>query len=135
MTRKRVLVLDDESDVRDATARVLAQWGCVVVTAGDRESAICGCTSAPDAMIVDFRLGNGADGLDAIRALRARFGPVPALLVSGASNAADLARIEASGVPLLHKPLPPARLRSVLAHLLQGGTAALQELEAMREGV
>jgi signal transduction histidine kinase/CheY-like chemotaxis protein len=135
MTGKRVLVLDDERDVRDATARVLAQWGCIVVTAGDRETAIRRCTSAPDAMVVDFRLGNGGDGLDAIRAVRARFGLVPALLVSGASNAADLARIEASGVPLLHKPLPPARLRSVLAHLLQGGTAALQELEAMREGV
>jgi len=47
---------------------------------------------------------------DAIRALRRRFGRVPALLVSGASTAAALARIEASGVRLLHKPSPPVRL-------------------------
>jgi CheY-like chemotaxis protein/anti-sigma regulatory factor (Ser/Thr protein kinase) len=135
MSGKRVLVVDDEVDVRDATARVLAQWGCIVVTAENRETALRECSTAPDAMIVDFRLANGADGLDAIRALRARFGVVPALLVSGASTAGDLARIEASGIPLLHKPLPPARLRSVLAHLLHGGAAALHELDAMREGV
>jgi hypothetical protein len=46
---------------------------------------------------------------------------VPAVLVSGASSADELARIEASGILLLHKPVPPARLRSVLAHLLGAG--------------
>ena len=135
MTGKRVLVVDDERDVCDATARVLSQWGCVAVTAEDLEAALRACDIAPDAMIVDFRLGNGTDGLEAIRALRARFGVVPALLVSGASAAGDLARIAASGVPLLHMPLPPARLRSMLAHLLQRGTVPLRELDAMREGV
>ena len=55
--------------------------------------------------------------------LRDRFGAIPAVLVSGASSAEDLARIEASGVLLLHKPVSPARLRSVLAHLV--GTSAL----------
>jgi CheY-like chemotaxis protein len=73
----------------------------------------------PDAMIIDFRLGAHGDGLDAIAQLRQRFGrDVPAVLVSGESAAEELARIAASGIPLLHKPLPPARLRSVLAHLL-----------------
>jgi CheY-like chemotaxis protein len=70
-------------------------------------------------MIVDFRLAGEADGLAAIALLRAVFGgPVPALLVSGESAPGELARIRASGISLLHKPLPPARLRSVLAHLL-----------------
>jgi two-component system, sensor histidine kinase len=70
-------------------------------------------------MIIDFRLGRGIDGLDAITALRAAFGrATPAVLVSGESEAEALARIQASGVLLMHKPVPPARLRSVLAHLV-----------------
>jgi CheY-like chemotaxis protein len=117
----RVLVIDDEADVREGTARLLTQWGCIAVAASDGDSArqIYAGREAPDAMIVDFRLAKGGDGLETIASLRAAFGrPVPAVLVSGESGPGELARIQASGISLLHKPLPPARLRSVLAHLL-----------------
>jgi signal transduction histidine kinase/ActR/RegA family two-component response regulator len=130
---RRILVIDDESDVRDATARLLTQWGCHVVAASDGDCAVrTYAASSPDAMIVDFRLGNGADGLETIASLRARFGrAIPAVLVSGASAAEELALIEASGIPLLHKPLPPARLRSMLAHLLRvANTADLPDVNA-----
>ena len=118
---RRILVIDDERDVRDATMRLLAQWGCDAVAAGDAASASLAypAREGPDAMIVDYRLAGGADGLAAIALLRAAFGaPVPAVLVSGESAPDELARIRASGLSLLHKPLPPARLRSVLAHVL-----------------
>jgi signal transduction histidine kinase/ActR/RegA family two-component response regulator len=129
---RRILVIDDEAAVREATARLLTQWGCSVVTAADSESAARAFDDAPpDAMIVDFRLAHGANGLEAIAALRERFGAVPAVLVSGASSADELARIEASGILLLHKPVPPARLRSVLAHLLH--PVQLHGAEAVRE--
>jgi two-component system, sensor histidine kinase len=97
------------------------QWGCSVVAVGDGESAerAYAASAPPDAMVVDFRLGNGGDGLQTIASLQARFGrPVPAVLVSGESATAELARIKASGVLLLHKPLPPARLRSIVAHMV-----------------
>jgi signal transduction histidine kinase/ActR/RegA family two-component response regulator len=117
----RILVVDDEPDVRDGTERLLTRWGCDVIGAGDVENARCAYANGegPDAMIIDFRLGRGIDGLDAITALRAAFGrATPAVLVSGESEAEALARIQASGVLLMHKPVPPARLRSVLAHLV-----------------
>jgi CheY-like chemotaxis protein len=116
-----VLVVDDAREVRDGVARLLAQWGCGVTALPDGETA-CACCAAglrPDALLVDYRLGAGMDGLATIAALRDVLGAaIPAVLVSGESEAAELARITASGVTLLHKPLPPARLRSVLAHLL-----------------
>ena len=43
---------------------------------------------------------------------------VPAMLVSGESSAEELTRIKASGLLLLHKPVPPAKLRSALAFVL-----------------
>jgi hypothetical protein len=50
---------------------------------------------------------------------RVEFGAaIPALIVSGASAPDDLNRIMATGMPLLHKPVAPAKLRSALAFLL-----------------
>jgi CheY-like chemotaxis protein len=75
-------------------------------------------------MLVDYRLGPGIDGLQTIARLRRTFGAsVPAALVSGESAQDDLARIQASGIPLLHKPVRPARLRSLLVHLLRPGAS------------
>jgi len=119
---RRILVVDDEADVREATRRLLSQWGCIVVatdSAAGAQRAYAG-RSGPEAMLVDFRLGDGVDGLETIAVLRRAFGSAtPAVLVSGESGELELSRIQASGTLLLHKPLPPARLRSLLAHLLR----------------
>jgi len=70
-------------------------------------------------LIVDYRLRDRVVGIDVIDSLRARFGrDIPAVLVSGESSAAELALIEASGLPLLHKPVPPAKLRSLIFYML-----------------
>jgi two-component system, sensor histidine kinase len=117
----RILIVDDEADVRDGTARLLTQWGCVATPVANVDSARRAYANrdAPDVMIIDFRLGDGTDGLEAIAALRLAFGrAVATVLVSGESASDQLARIQASGVLLMHKPVPPARLRSLLAHLL-----------------
>jgi signal transduction histidine kinase/CheY-like chemotaxis protein len=119
---RRILVIDDEAEVRDATAGLLRQWGCDVVAVGDAASALQAYAgrAAPEAMLVDYRLGDDADGLATIAELRKVFGrATTAVLVSGESGEIELARIGESGVPLLHKPLPPARLRSLLTHLLR----------------
>jgi CheY-like chemotaxis protein len=126
LANRRILVIDDEADVRESTARLLTQWGCDVVSVSDAQGAIRACRAAalPDAMIVDYRLGDGRDGLETIELLRTRFRhAIPAVLVSGASAVEELARIEASGILLLHKPVPPAQLRSVLTHLVDNATA------------
>jgi CheY-like chemotaxis protein len=73
-------------------------------------------------MVVDYRLAGSVDGLAAIAELRARFGrDIPAILISGESSSAHLARIDASGIPLLHKPVPPAKLRAALQYMLGRG--------------
>ena len=115
-----ILVVDDEADVRLGTTTLLASWGTQCVAAATVDEAILRAGGrAPDAMIVDWRLAAGATGLDAVERLRAAFGaPIPALIVSGASAPEDLNRIKATGMPLLHKPVAPAKLRSALAFLL-----------------
>ena len=55
------------------------------------------------------------DGIDVIERLRSRLGTaLPALLLSGDTGAAEITRVKSSGLPLLTKPVSPARLKSVL---------------------
>ena len=69
----------------------------------------------PELAIVDLRLEALDDGIDLIERLRRRLGTtLPALLLSGDTGAAEIARVRASGVPLLTKPVSPAQLKSVL---------------------
>jgi signal transduction histidine kinase/ActR/RegA family two-component response regulator len=115
-----IVVIEDEAAVRDSTRILLASWGCTVVAAADADEALARLDGAtPSALIVDYRLRGGQDGLGAIARMHAALGRgVPAVLVSGESSTAELARIKESGFLLLHKPLSPAKLRSTLAFLL-----------------
>jgi two-component system, sensor histidine kinase len=115
-----VLVIDDDEPVREGMRQTLVAWGCAPVMAADAEEAVAQCRNRmPDAMVVDFRLPDDRDGLDAIVAVRAALGrAVPALVVSGESTSEQIARVRNAGFTLLHKPVAPAKLRAALAFAL-----------------
>lgn len=117
----RVVVVDDEREVREATHGLLASWGCQV-TAVAAVDELCAPTSGtetiPDLIIADLRLRDGADGITAIQTLRARWGrQVPAVIVTGDTMPERLKQVRDSGLDVLHKPLRPARLRAALSRL------------------
>jgi CheY-like chemotaxis protein len=88
----------------------------VKVAAGAREAdAAVDAGFRPDLAVVDLRLDALYDGIDVIERLRSRLGTaLPALLLSGDTGAAEITRVKSSGLPLLTKPVSPARLKSVL---------------------
>ena len=74
---------------------------------------------APDLIISDFRLGGGIDGIEAVDLLRAIAGRrIMACLVSGDTEADVRQQAQAAGLSLLQKPVRPAKLRSLLRHLV-----------------
>ena len=117
----RVLVVDDDVMVREGTAALLRQWRAEPRTAASATEVSRAIQDGfvPDALIVDLRLGEARDGIDVIDSLRGRLGcHTPALLVSGDTGAVELLRVRSSGIPLLTKPVAPAKLRSMLRTLL-----------------
>jgi CheY-like chemotaxis protein len=73
----------------------------------------------PDLILSDYRLQKGADGIGAVAELRVALNQkVPACLMSGDTDATLIAKAQASGLTLLHKPVRPAKLRSLLRRLL-----------------
>lgn len=132
---RAVLVIDDESTIREAASTVLRQWGCPVLTAGSADDAITQMNETgfmPDALIADYRLRDGQTGTEAIAAVRGALGrPVPAAILTGDTAPERLREAGASGLLLLHKPLRPARLLAALTHLC---AAPGQRFEAVEDG-
>jgi len=119
-----ILAIDDEAAIRTAMAELLRSWGHTVVAAADADEALAGLAAAnaarPDLIICDYRLRGEADGLAVIRRLTGAFGSgVPAILVTGDTAADRIREAQASGYPLLHKPLSHARLRATVTSLLR----------------
>lgn len=117
---RRVLVLDDDPDVCTAMLALLTAWGYVVSTAATIAEALrLAGHQVFDVMIIDYRLSDGATGVDVIAALREqRGGRLPMLLVTGDTDPERLRQARDLGLPCLHKPVKPAQLRAVLKHLV-----------------
>ena len=114
-----ILVVDDEAQVRDSMALLLSELGGTVFTAeGTADACDIAQTQAPvqplDAVLCDLRLRDGDDGLRAIAALRPLAPQATFALISGDTAPERLREAAASGVPLLHKPVPLAALIDLL---------------------
>jgi two-component system, sensor histidine kinase len=118
-----VLVIDDEGAVQEGMAALLRKWQCEVLTAGSGKEMLQQLVTVPrlpDLIICDYRLRAGENGIEVVEMLRNEFNvDIPALLVTGDTAPDRLRDAEASGLPILHKPLNPARLRTLIANLLR----------------
>ena len=128
---KLVMVIEDNELVRIGMRGLLKSWGCLVVTAESEDAAMAKLAEhgrPPDLIISDYHLANGKIGFELIDRLRRACGAqIPAFLISGDTAPERLREASASGYYLLHKPILPITLRSVVSQLLknqQGDVAA-----------
>jgi signal transduction histidine kinase/CheY-like chemotaxis protein len=118
-----LVVLDDDPEVLTACGLLLKSWGARVVSAASVKQAIDRLEAdelAPDLVLCDLRLPGAHDGLEAIRALRSKYGAaLPAVIVTGDTAEERLAAVAASGLPLLQKPVAASTLARTLGALLR----------------
>lgn len=112
-----VLLLENDAELRNALAITMESWSVDVLTCASCDEAIALLKEidiTPDAIVADFHLNNGEDGLTAIRRLRSICGKVPSCIIS-ANRSADLrVACQAAQQPLLYKPIDPSSLRGFL---------------------
>lgn len=116
-----VLVIEDDAAVLKATRAVLKRWHFLSVGVPDGEAALRMVAEGgvtPDAAIIDQLLPGAMDGVDTANALRRAVPGLPVLIVSGASDPAHAAKIAASDLPLIRKPVDPEQVRTALLALL-----------------
>jgi CheY-like chemotaxis protein len=99
-------------------ATLLSGWGIEVLAVGDGAAAEAVlATRRVDAWILDNHLDGGDTGIELRSRLRARFGDHPAILVS-ADHGPELRALAAEHeILLLHKPIKPLALRSLLSRM------------------
>jgi CheY-like chemotaxis protein len=73
-------------------------------------------------ILADYRLGENVTGVAAIRAIQRLLAqPVPAVIITGDTSPDRIREAQASGYPLLHKPLEASALLEVLQSSKQQG--------------
>ncbi|MFA6120253.1 MAG: ATP-binding protein [Sideroxydans sp.] len=114
---KVIALVEDDADIREFTAEIMQDWGCRVVMGESGEDVLRALDKValrPDLLVCDFRLPDGQTALDVMRQMREAWGELPVLVVTGDTAAETLQAIQRSGAMLLHKPIAPSHLRSMM---------------------
>ena len=119
----RVLVIDDDLDIRESLIDLLELENYIVDAAADFDSAIeFAQTYAPNVAIIDIRLG-GKNGIDLIPLLKS-LSPATFCIVVTAYRDAVLTKkaFEAGADEFFHKPLDPKELSELVRRVATGGS-------------
>ena len=122
MRQKRILIVEDDADVRRMFRTVLSMAGYEIEEAGDGVDALRLIENrAPDLIVLDLVL-RSLDGLSVQQELSARSltARIPIVIVTGST-------IDTTGLNVacvLHKPVMPDELLSTVKHCLAGSPAA-----------
>ena len=117
----RILVIDDEAMIRVGMRQVLEEWGCDVQEAESIEQAldVIQDKCEIDMILTDYRLRENTTGIEAIQRIQiACHKNIPAIILTGDTDPQRLREAKDSGFKLLHKPVSPAKLRSLMSYLL-----------------
>lgn len=121
----RVLLVEDEVPLLEATTYFLQQKGYQVVGVTEAEKALESFKLQPcDLVILDWNLPGAMQGIDFLKELRSSQETVPVVMVTGKTAKEDIIEgLEAGADDYLTKPFNPeellARIRSVLRRTQQ----------------
>jgi DNA-binding response OmpR family regulator len=126
----RILVADDDADVRELVRALLARCAHEVDLVADGEAALDTVVSdPPDLVVLDVHMPP-TDGWDTLAALKQR-SDVPVLLLTGSTTELDHRRAQMLGADgYLTKPFRAVELRQRVAHLLDRAAPAANRAAA-----
>ena len=118
----QVVLVDDNVQVLRSMERLLRSWDCQVIAAAGFEEALTMLIDhdiTPRLLLTDYHLSEEATGIDAIHAINAEMSEkIPGIMISSDNSPALREQLDSLGIPLLTKPVEPARLRALMQHLL-----------------
>jgi two-component system nitrogen regulation response regulator NtrX len=119
----RVLLVDDEANIRKMVSALLQSEGFETVEAPDGTAALTRLVDdSPDAVLLDLMMPPGPDGLATLEQIKKRAPHVPVVMMSGKANLADAVRATKLGAfQFLEKPLTPEGVLVALRGALELG--------------
>ena len=123
MTASRILVVDDEADIRGLLKEILAEEGYEVEVAADATQARTSrATHVPDLVLLDVELPDGS-GIDLARRLRCADRPPQVLMLSAFADAGQVvAAMQAGARGYLAKTASREHLLDSIRAVARGAT-------------
>jgi len=117
-----VLVVDDEADIRELVAGILADEGYHVRTAADSEQALAAVRARKPALLVldIWMQGGGIDGLELLDLVKELDADLPVVMISGHGNIETAVNaIKRGAYDFLEKPFKSDRLLLIVQRALE----------------
>lgn len=117
VTKRTILVVEDDPMVLMGLQMILETWGMSVLAAEDMPQVLERLDEAkPDLILSDLRLRAGLTGFDVVERVRAMLGHhVPAIILTGETGKAELAEGQRRNLTFLHKPIQAEPLKAAIA--------------------
>jgi len=122
----RILLIENDLAVSHAMCDLLKRWHCEIRVAKNTQEAISQLNApnwSPDVIIADQHLDHGDLGTDTITKARDMAAntadkPTPAIIITADPSDALEQHTRKHNIELMYKPVKPAQLRALLAHVL-----------------
>jgi CheY-like chemotaxis protein len=124
LSPRRILVVDDESAVREALTEALRRAGYVVHATGDVGDAVAVLGREPVDLVVTDLVLPGGSGLEIARTVKRAHPGVPVVLITGWPGRVDPQTLEAQGIDaIVEKPVGLDAFRATVASLIERASA------------
>jgi len=116
----RILVVDDEKDIRDGSERVLNRCGYRVETVSSGDRGLQAITAEPaDIVLLDLKMP-GMDGLEVLARIREAFPGTLVIIITGfATVDTAIEAMKRGAYDFIPKPFDPDQLRIVVARAVE----------------
>jgi two-component system nitrogen regulation response regulator NtrX len=120
LNKPRILVIDDESAIRDSLKMILEYEGYQFMGAASGQDGLAAIQrERPDAVLLDIKMP-GMDGMEVLRKLHALDESLPIIMISGhGSTATTVEAIKSGAVDYFEKPLSTERVIVTLRNVLK----------------
>ncbi len=121
-TDQLLLLVEDNPHLAQAMTSMVESLGSTVIHAHNAEEALGILTEiqlVPDAMLIDYQLGAGRDGIELLEEITNSYGSIPAAIVSAERTRCLRDRCKSLGVQLVAKPVEKARLKELFLEMFE----------------
>ncbi len=118
--KMRILIADDEIDIRESLQEILSEDGYEVVLACNEKEALSHLTSGIDMALIDIKLGDD-DGIEILKKMKSQNPSIPVVMITGFGTVALAKEAFKIGAhDFLEKPLRLIQVRTCIRNALEG---------------
>ena len=130
-----ILIVDDESDIRELISGILSDEGYETrLAATDKQALAAVASRRPSLVILDIWLrGSKLDGIEILQEIQAQHGEVPVVMISGHGNIETAVQaIKLGAYDFIEKPFETERLLLVVQRAIEAARLTRENRELRR---